>query len=73
MATTTIGKTKVSLDVEVCTYCGTTWSRAGQVVTPALAGRAREIVAVRIGSRDFEIQIHACADCVGENLQPQLL
>ena len=58
-----VGKTTVSVEVEGCVSCGTRWSSGWAVV---------QRLTVRIGAREGEIALHACADCV-RNKTPLLI
>ena len=62
-ASFSFGKTKVSVEVEGCVSCGTRWSSGWEVVRR---------VTVRIGAREGEIALHACADCI-RNQTPLLI
>ena len=62
-ATFRFGKARVSVEVEGCVSCGTRWSSGWEVV---------QRLTVRIGAREQEIALHACADCI-RNKTPLLI
>lgn len=62
-ATFRFGKATVSVDVEGCVSCGTRWSSEWEVVRR---------LTIRIGAREQEIALHACADCL-RNKTPLLI
>ena len=62
-ATFRIGKARVSVEVEGCVSCGTRWSSGWAVVRR---------LTVRVGAREGEIVLHACADCI-RNGTPMLM
>lgn len=55
MAEMTIGRTKISIKASGCDRCGTEWSSGWYQA---------ETVTVRIKNREFDLDIHRCADCV---------
>ena len=57
------GKATVSVMVEGCVSCGVRWSSGWEVVRR---------LQVRIGDRQGEIALHACADCL-RNKTPLLI
>lgn len=64
MASVTVGKAKVNIDIEGCIYCGASWSSEWKAV---------KTLDIRIGSRQIAIQVHACADCMkSRKHQPEL-
>jgi len=62
-ATFRFGKAAVSVEVEGCVSCGVRWSSGWEVVRR---------LTIRIGGREGEIALHACADCV-RNKTPLLI
>lgn len=62
-ATFRFGKATVSVEVEGCVSCGARWS-SGWVVVRRLT--------IRVGAKEEQIDLHACADCV-RNKTPLLI
>ena len=61
--TFSVGKARISVELEGCVSCGTRWSSGWEVVRR---------LTVRIGAREEEIALHACADCL-RNKTPLLI
>ena len=56
MISISVGNAKIRFETEGCTVCGTKWSSGWY---------ASKTIAVQVGSRHFDLDVHICADCVG--------
>lgn len=59
-----IGHTKIRLSVEGCVDCGTLWSSGWTVA---------KVVSIKIGSKEGEISLHRCIECMQKKPQEVML